>query len=533
MSLQVWLPLNGNLDNQGLTQQFPVTQSSTISYATTGKTSPSCISFNGSNQHLHGTVYLTNTMTFALWVYFDEINGAHLLDCRSSNGGIGYQPMYIGNSTSIQVGGTNSAFPYIYLSSPLQINTWYHLTVVYTPTDCSLYLNGKYVNKSTSAKGVSYNQNILWSLATRCSESNHAHVRVNDLRIYDNALTAEEIAELAKGLVLHYPLARSAEDSGWLEPNETSFITRASGNTFYDYTYNNNLKTTTDRDFIVDFWSKGTRSDLRCDFYFRNSAGSAYALTPTQYVTTSWKHYRLGFTGDPAALVLFRARCYGGTVGDIIYFNNVKLLSANCPNINQVNVVDISGYQNHGTVINTTLLSDNINNLPRYNQSLLFNGSNSGILISNKGIGYFLNNPCTYSFWMKSVGEDGGRTVYLGSYSLTPGINLEKNANNAFRYWWAGNPDQVSASNLIKDGSWIHICFVRESTTSAKLYINGVLKQTFTGTTNALTNPADIFRIGRDSREGATCYHGYMSDVRLFVTPLTQTDVEKLYKMGV
>ena len=67
MSLLVWLPLNGNLENQGLSSEATI--SGIDSYITTGKISNK--SFNGSNwlSIFVPTIKGTKVCTFAFWAY--------------------------------------------------------------------------------------------------------------------------------------------------------------------------------------------------------------------------------------------------------------------------------------------------------------------------------------------------------------------------------------------------------------------------------------------------------------------------------
>ena len=205
MSLQIWLPLNGNLYNQGL-YNTNIISNNNIQINNNGKIG-SCYYFNGTADYIKGTYYATDTMSFCLWVKFigeSTVKNGHLLDCRNQNGSIGYQPMYIHATQGIQVGGTGSSFPYIpYI---FQVDTWYHIGVIYSPSDTKLYINGKLEGRNTTSKGVNYNQELQFMLGSRCNNTTWQNVCINDFRIYDHCLSNKEIEEISKGLVLHYKL---------------------------------------------------------------------------------------------------------------------------------------------------------------------------------------------------------------------------------------------------------------------------------------------------------------------------------------
>lgn len=200
MSLQYWLPLISNTENQGLTGVAVNAYNATTFSDSLFKTG---LKFNGSSTYLQGTVYTTANMTYMMWLYFDSATGCHVIDCRDANGA-GYQPMYINPSTGVQVGGTTSTFPYI--PYVFTANIWYHIAVTYSPTKCQLFINGSLVGENTGAKGTNINANQPFYIGSRYTQANWFNGRMNDLRIYDHTCSAKEIAEIAKGLYIHYKL---------------------------------------------------------------------------------------------------------------------------------------------------------------------------------------------------------------------------------------------------------------------------------------------------------------------------------------
>ena len=200
MSLQVWLPLISDLNPIGLDRN-EITGNGTIAY-NSGKFGTS-LQFNGSSTYVQGNIYTTATMTYMCWMKFDTARGTHVLDCRTP-AGAGYQPMYINPSTGVQVGGSTSSF--IYISYTFSANTWYHIAVVYSATDCKLYVNGAFVGSTTSAKGTAINASQPFYIGCRCTQTNWFHGQMNDFRIYNHSCSAKEIEEVARGLFLHYKM---------------------------------------------------------------------------------------------------------------------------------------------------------------------------------------------------------------------------------------------------------------------------------------------------------------------------------------
>lgn len=197
MALQIWIPFISDNHNQGLTSN-QVT-AGTCTY-TTGGTLGNAATFNGSSTYQRINYHYTKQMTFAIFVKFNNFS-IHLLDARDASGN-GYQPMYVGQS-GVQAGG-GSSFPTI--DYQFTAGIWYHLCVVETGTKVQLYVNGNFVNEAahTGIEGDAY-----LSVGTRYSGANWFNGQVNDLRVYDHALSAKEIKEISKGLVLHYKLNES------------------------------------------------------------------------------------------------------------------------------------------------------------------------------------------------------------------------------------------------------------------------------------------------------------------------------------
>ena len=186
---------------------------------------------------------------------------------------------------------------------------------------------------------------------------------------------------------------------------------------------------------------------------------------------------------------------------------------------------DVSGYGYNGTRLGALTYSSDT---PRYTMSANFNGTDSGILIENLPLSNIINTAVTYSFWIKPSGENGGRSVYFGSYYGTS-WSIEKTTGNLIRGYWNGNPDVAYSGTNISDGAWQHVCITKNGASDIKVYINGVLKGTSTTAHNTLTFPT-TYRIGRDTRSGdGTPYKGLMSDFRIYATALSVDDIIELY----
>jgi len=94
-----------------------------------------------------------------------------------------------------------------YITCAVPVNEWTHLVGVFKDGVSKVYKNGVYVGELTGrAAFASDASNTCIGRETYASGYFGFNGRINDVRIYDHALSPKEVEELAKGLVLHYKL---------------------------------------------------------------------------------------------------------------------------------------------------------------------------------------------------------------------------------------------------------------------------------------------------------------------------------------
>ena len=81
-------------------------------------------------------------------------------------------------------------------SGDLPLNTWYHATATYDGTSMRLYLNGVQVGVVAKTGAVAMNGNVPLNLGRNPDGSNYMHGALDDVRIYNRALTPTEIGAL-------------------------------------------------------------------------------------------------------------------------------------------------------------------------------------------------------------------------------------------------------------------------------------------------------------------------------------------------
>ena len=303
MSLRVWLPLNGTLDNQGLDDVVVTNNGATVNNS--GKIGK-CYSFDGSDDYISLTgncLYNiikggTSSFSISFWIYQADSTRAIIFGDYGLAGGIGFN---IELTTSNCVRFYWNGSPDLGIS---QINvgttTWNHVVLVYDTTHLYGYLNGNLVYTYTGALTVKNKTSGSYYLGRDSRTGGTAlNGKINDFRIYDHALSPMEVKQISQGLILHYPL----NNNGWGQENLLAGTNQifTSGNEFnrtldlapiFDnyglvpYTISFDLKSTdiSNRNIIM--------------VYCQNGSGTRYSISQNYInnITTEFKRYSVTVT---------------------------------------------------------------------------------------------------------------------------------------------------------------------------------------------------------------------------------------------
>ena len=208
MSLQVWLPLNGDLHNQGLNGAAAITTNSATVNAN-GKIG-SCYLFDGTSNYMQFSNFNMDSLlgfSIACWIKpaTDSIGGLFLVRSSSTHrirlddSGLTFRDTKNSNQRSIPWNHTFIA------------DKWVHVCTVYKQGEVFIYCDGELTNHDTSyyhSDGQTNTSNTEIRIGRSQSTSGNVYFNgsINDFRIYDHTLSAKEVKEIAKGLMLHYKL---------------------------------------------------------------------------------------------------------------------------------------------------------------------------------------------------------------------------------------------------------------------------------------------------------------------------------------
>lgn len=214
MALQVWLPLNGNLDNQGLSNITVTNNGATVS--DNGKIGK-CYEFD-KDYLITNNIEIGDDFSICYWVKYKSLEYPRThVGIRHSAGA------YTGTNKGWDIGHGLPSGGYVKFDindgnghrqniglremEPLQIDTWKHYTIIcsFSKKIVQLYVNGLLeYTASISSNIESFKTNYPLTIGALYGWSLYGFL--NDVRIYDHCLSPKEVSEIAKGLVLHYKM---------------------------------------------------------------------------------------------------------------------------------------------------------------------------------------------------------------------------------------------------------------------------------------------------------------------------------------
>ena len=235
MSLLVWLPLNGDLRNNGLAETSTISTAN-LSFAANGKIGKCMSGYTG----FFSVPSMVNKkqLSVAYWVRINTATATNWLDAFTW-----YSTDGTTSQTSRNEFYTNSTYTgFWFAGSPNSISgktntvgTWQHHAFVidYSAGTSEFFINGISVGKTT---GV-YTTHYLTGNNFRIGE-NGLDASYNDFRLYDHILSDREVKELAKGLVAHWKLDDFVGNPNQLKSNPLLYIPTAYNAYRFDMTEN-------------------------------------------------------------------------------------------------------------------------------------------------------------------------------------------------------------------------------------------------------------------------------------------------------
>lgn len=553
MALQIWLPLDGTLENKGCADAVITNNGAAIDNS--GKIGK-CYSFDGSDDYISidsdklCEIISGGDQVFsiAMWVKQTDSTRAILFGTYAMSGAGSNNFFNIELSTAHTCRFDWKANP-DWTSSAMNIgsDTWNHICYTYDGVTIKAYLNGELVaTKAQTLSAITYTGEYRLGRDSRTGTT-VLNGQLNDIRIYDHCLSQAEIHEISQGLVLHYKLdgLNSGARENLLRTTPTAYNSSAylaykipltenfvKGETYTFQAWDVNVSHSAKNEDTTGFgiWWGGASVQLFTRLgasYFNNGHADHIAVTFTAPNSThantenAWiEIYNSPYNAD------------GTRSMSIGYW---KIEKGNTPTgyaesllDNEVTTItDSSGYGHHGTIKNVVEQSSDS---PRYSCSISLPNGNSAI---NCGRGGMVTDSITYNMWINystwgnpvSCTESGGWNFERNPVQLA--INIE-----SIGYLHAVSSFQPTANE------WHMLTGVYDRLNQkAYIYIDGQM----TGETNASSpnlihyNGSNVIWLGAEASGSATAFAsngmiGKMSDFRIYCTALSAEDILDLYR---
>jgi hypothetical protein len=183
--------LDGNADDT--TTNYDATSDTNVTYSATGAKFGQAASFNGSSSAivLPNNILNTNEHSISLWFNLDDTNGIQtVLEMDFEN-----RILFRAVSTDINLAYIGSV-GYFDHGISFSANQWYHLVITFSAGNpFKIYVDGvlSYTGANSNIKAQN-NDNILG--ASNSSGANGVDGKIDQVRIFDKAISAEDVATL-------------------------------------------------------------------------------------------------------------------------------------------------------------------------------------------------------------------------------------------------------------------------------------------------------------------------------------------------
>ena len=312
MSLIHWWPLcSGNIldtiTGQSLTAKNVIT--------TTNKLGPG-YGFTPSEDsrfiiNTNGFHFPQNNFTVTLWFKYNTWNTPYATLFALTK-----EPSWLGNICTIARAGSGSSVHFCvsdgtnYTASScntgnLDLGRWYHLAAVYSGDKIQLYLDGELKSTYSNPPVPNFNLVVNGNIGRLDSSYYQTDSQIQDVRMYDHALSLLEIQELSKALIVHYTFndtfgesttnvgnvsGWSAYGSYWTISDKTD-----TGLKLYRHTGSTNTVVALQNSSVTSKMSKGEKWTFSC-YLYRN--GQPFKTTRSYLSSTDYNYRSISYTSQ-------------------------------------------------------------------------------------------------------------------------------------------------------------------------------------------------------------------------------------------
>lgn len=517
------------------------------------------VRFNKKSSYItsnHKHVDYTNNehiVSFCMWVRLESFVGESWLAAQYSGAGNDRAILSIQPNGRVRyfIGGSS-----IHSNTVVPVSEWFHVGVIkHSDGLISIYLNG-------NADGGGLLQGKWGDTDTVFGNSHSREMpfELNDIRIYDHALSDKEVKEIAKAKVLHYKfdehegytenvVSNTDLDTGWVKTYCTSikwndiappqgiispvvsFFDINTDKSGYWYSYSNMTPQEPNTTYTISLYVRTNDSDFNIIAYTANNYEVGRYTSESRKVPNDGKWHRVvwdSFTNPSNSVsksLSFRFS-FGNNQGEgqrtWLCAPQMEEGTSATPftsTSRHTTIKDSSGFGNDGTVAVATAPSWSEDS-PVGRGSMEFSGS----LITTGKLFYNSEQTHTVSAWVKPTNKGISNQELVNFHQ---GYKLFHTSNGkTLMYMNAGANDHYVYGNSLAENKWTQVTWVYDkSSLRCQVYYNGVLHASSTNFT-AIDVPSGF----KATTILGGNFVGNISDVRIYATALTPEDILELYQ---
>jgi len=553
-------PFNGNANDESGNGNHGTVNGATLTsdrFGNVGK----AYSFNGSGAFINvpnsSSLQFNSQITISIWLNAFILNSpANYLLSKGADGGTPYSwtmPAWPTGLMELNLWNNNNGNYTISTSTPISTNQWRNVVITYDGIMGKTYLDGQLNNSVPFTASVFSNiYDLKFGRRHTSGLPYFFNGKLDDIAIYNHALTATEIQQLYSGYSYLWSTNATTPSITVTPTATTSYIATVSNgiNTCKD-TVKITVAPITSNLITADTIKVcGTSTTISATTGLSTYAWSNGASTASTTVTSSGWYKCTATNGactakDSVYVSLFNPKITqndttvcAGTPLTLTVNNNTSLTSSLPANLRNGlvgywpfngNANDESGNGNNGTVNGATLTSDRFGNVGK---AYSFDGSSFISVANSNSINF--TNQFTLNAWMNSSSLNPNQGILGKGQNLTQtgyallhrvddnqtGISMQTNSPIIQAYSFT-LPNQIIVNtwNLITgtyDGNVL------------KLFVNGVLVTSFNSNISLTPNPLTSLLFGCELTN-FRFFTGKLDDVAIFNRVLSASEVQQLY----
>ena len=201
--LIAYFPFTGNADDAGGNGYDGTVYGGAALTADRFGMAESAYYFDGVNDYIdignNESLQPLDSFSVMAWVMLDSLssNFAHIVSMSGAvpNGFTGYAIQARGSAVYFSLGNGSNGYYHAVKGNVIEAGKWYHLAGIYSGSTQSLYINGEEVRTIESGEYTQTSNSL--NIGRMPTGVNYTQGVIDEVRIYNRALSSAEIAQLA------------------------------------------------------------------------------------------------------------------------------------------------------------------------------------------------------------------------------------------------------------------------------------------------------------------------------------------------